>query len=175
MIVDTNQLIDVSDAVPDFSDRRVLETPLWILASVVEDARLFVDVMKFKRLQLPTFSKLYILQPFDVDDELGNLIAKYYIPKNPQNRLVFDLSEVIREDVKVDTTDNAGLIPTRQLTEVINPLSNADSFSYTEDNAKDWRQGFVMASWERGRLLMPEMIQVCGENEVEFRGEILEV
>jgi len=52
---------------------------------------------------------------------------------------------------------------------------NADSFSYTEDNAKDWRQGFVMASWERGRLLMPEMIQVCGENEVEFRGEILEV
>ncbi len=25
-----------------------------------------------------------------------------------------------------DTTDNAGLIPTRQLTEVINPLSNAD-------------------------------------------------
>jgi hypothetical protein len=32
-----------------------------------------------------------------------------------------------------------------------------------------------MASWERGRLLMPEMIQVCGENEVEFRGEILEV
>jgi hypothetical protein len=41
----------------------------------------------------------------EVDDELGNLIAKYYIPKNPQNRLVFDLSEVIREDVKVDTTD----------------------------------------------------------------------
>jgi len=24
-------------------------------------------------------------------------------------------------------------------------------------------------------LLMPEMIQVCGENEVEFRGEVLEV
>jgi len=52
---------------------------------------------------------------------------------------------------------------------------NAESFNYCEDNAKDWRQGFIMASWERGRLLMPEMIQVCGENEVEFRGEILEV
>jgi len=24
-------------------------------------------------------------------------------------------------------------------------------------------------------MLMPEMIQVCGENEVEFRGEILQV
>jgi len=46
---------------------------------------------------------------------------------------------------------------------------------YTEDACKDWRQGFVMLSWDRGRMLMPEMIQVCGENEVEFRGEILQV
>jgi hypothetical protein len=52
---------------------------------------------------------------------------------------------------------------------------NDESFSYTEDNAKDWRQGFIMASWERGRLLMPEMIMACGEDEVEFRGEILQV
>ena len=52
---------------------------------------------------------------------------------------------------------------------------NAESFQYTEDNAKDWRQGFIMASWEQGRLLMPEMIMVCGEDEVEFRGEILKV
>lgn len=52
---------------------------------------------------------------------------------------------------------------------------NSESFQYTEDNAKDWRQGFIMASWERGRLLMPEMVMTCGENEVEFRGEILEV
>jgi len=47
--------------------------------------------------------------------------------------------------------------------------------NYTEDAPHDWRSGFVMLSWERGRMLMPEMIQVCGENEVEFRGEILEV
>lgn len=52
---------------------------------------------------------------------------------------------------------------------------NDDAFAYCEDNAKDWRQGFIMASWERGRLLMPEMIMVCGEDEVEFRGEILKV
>jgi Icc-related predicted phosphoesterase len=52
---------------------------------------------------------------------------------------------------------------------------NAESFSYTEDNAKDWRQGFIMASWEKGRLLMPEMIMVCGEDEVEFRGEVLSI
>jgi Icc-related predicted phosphoesterase len=52
---------------------------------------------------------------------------------------------------------------------------NAESFQYTEDNAKDWRQGFIMASWEQGRLLMPEMVMVCGEDEVEFRGEVLKV
>ena len=52
---------------------------------------------------------------------------------------------------------------------------NDESFSYTEDNAKDWRSGFIMASWERGRLLMPEMILASGEDEVEFRGEILQV
>ena len=50
---------------------------------------------------------------------------------------------------------------------------NDAAFAYTEDNAKDWRSGFVMASFERGRLVMPEMILACGENEVEFRGEIL--
>jgi predicted phosphodiesterase len=52
----------------------------------------------------------------------------------------------------------------------------AEMFSdYTEDACVDWRSGFVMLSWDRGRMLMPEMIQVCGEDEVEFRGEILKV
>jgi len=32
-----------------------------------------------------------------------------------------------------------------------------------------------MASWERGQLLMPEMIMAYGEDEVMFRGEILAV
>lgn len=52
---------------------------------------------------------------------------------------------------------------------------NSESFQYTEDNAKDWRQGFIMASWERGQLLMPEMIMTYGEDEIMFRGEILAV
>ena len=52
---------------------------------------------------------------------------------------------------------------------------NHESFQYTEDNAKDWRQGFILASWERGQLLMPEMVMIYGEDEIMFRGEILAV
>ena len=46
---------------------------------------------------------------------------------------------------------------------------------YTEDNPKDWRSGFALLSWERGRLMLPELIQVCGEDEFEFRGCINKV
>ena len=46
---------------------------------------------------------------------------------------------------------------------------------YTEDNPKDWRSGFALLSWERGRLMLPELIQVCGDDEVEFRGCINQV
>ena len=52
---------------------------------------------------------------------------------------------------------------------------NSESFQYCEDSSRDWRQGFIMASWERGQLLMPEMIMTYGEDEVMFRGEILAV
>jgi predicted phosphodiesterase len=53
---------------------------------------------------------------------------------------------------------------------------NAEQFvHYTEDNAKDWRSGFTLLSFERGRLLLPELIQVCGEDEFEFRGCINKV
>lgn len=53
--------------------------------------------------------------------------------------------------------------------------NNMQFADYTEDSPKDWRSGFVMLSWDHGRMLMPEMIQVCGEDEVEFRGEILKL
>ena len=53
--------------------------------------------------------------------------------------------------------------------------NNMQFADYTEDSPKDWRSGFVMLSWDNGRMLMPEMIQVCGEDEVEFRGEILKL
>jgi hypothetical protein len=46
---------------------------------------------------------------------------------------------------------------------------------YTEDAPVDWRSGFVLLSWENGRMLMPEMIMVSGEDEFEFRGCINKV
>ena len=50
---------------------------------------------------------------------------------------------------------------------------NGDQFTdYTECNPKDWRSGFALLSFDRGRLLQPELVQVCGEDEVEFRGKI---
>jgi hypothetical protein len=49
------------------------------------------------------------------------------------------------------------------------------TFEYCEDSPKDWRSGFVMLSFAEGRMLMPELIMACGEDEVEFRGEILKI
>jgi predicted phosphodiesterase len=53
---------------------------------------------------------------------------------------------------------------------------NGEQFmASTEDSPKDWRSGFALLSWERGRLMLPELIQVCGEDEFEFRGCINQV
>lgn len=52
---------------------------------------------------------------------------------------------------------------------------HGQQFSYTEDTPKDWNSGFVMLSFERSRLLQPEMVRVWGEDEVEFRGKIHKV
>lgn len=53
---------------------------------------------------------------------------------------------------------------------------HSDAFvHYTEDAPVDWRSGFVLLSWENGRMLMPEMIMVSGEDEFEFRGCINKV
>lgn len=52
---------------------------------------------------------------------------------------------------------------------------DGDQFSdYTEDNPKDWRSGFAMLTFDRGQMLMPELIQVWDEKagEVQFRGKI---
>lgn len=51
------------------------------------------------------------------------------------------------------------------------------TFEYCEDSPKDWRSGFVMLSFDQGRMLMPELIMVCDENEglFEFRGCINKV
>lgn len=52
---------------------------------------------------------------------------------------------------------------------------HGQQFAYTEDTPKDWNSGFVMLSFERSRLLQPEMVRVWGEDEVEFRGKIHKV
>ncbi len=46
----------------------------------------------------------------------------------------------------------------------------ATQFAYMEDHPRNWRSGFALLSFEEGRLLMPELVQVCGDGEVEFRG-----
>lgn len=45
---------------------------------------------------------------------------------------------------------------------------------YCEDNPVDWRSGFVLLTFYKGKLLMPELIQVFDENEglYEFRGKV---
>lgn len=52
---------------------------------------------------------------------------------------------------------------------------NGEQFvDYTQDGCKDWRSGFAMLTYEKGKLLMPELIQVFDEQEgiVEFRGKL---
>lgn len=52
---------------------------------------------------------------------------------------------------------------------------DGDQFAdYTEDNPKDWRSGFALLNFDRGQLLMPELVQVWDEvkGEVQFRGKI---
>jgi len=43
---------------------------------------------------------------------------------------------------------------------------------YMEDNPRSWRSGFIVLTFHKGRLLIPEMAAVFGENEVEFRGKV---
>ena len=56
-------------------------------------------------------------------------------------------------------------------------LSDADGsqFDYCEDNPKNWRAGFVVLTFHEGRMLMPELVQVCGDGQVEFRGKVWDV
>ena len=46
---------------------------------------------------------------------------------------------------------------------------------YTEDNPKDWRSGFVVLYFDKGRLLWPQIAHVIGDGLIDFRGEIIEV
>jgi hypothetical protein len=48
-------------------------------------------------------------------------------------------------------------------------------YNYTELNPMDWRSGFVLLTFSKGRLLWPEPIWVSGPNEVQFRGKTISV
>lgn len=39
----------------------------------------------------------------------------------------------------------------------------------------DWRSGFGVLTFHRGRLLMPELVQVWDNDSVQFRGKIIKV
>lgn len=46
---------------------------------------------------------------------------------------------------------------------------------YTEDAPLDWRSGFVVLTFHKGRLLWPEVVSVFDADHVEFRGQIIPV
>jgi hypothetical protein len=48
-------------------------------------------------------------------------------------------------------------------------------YNYTEMGPLDWRSGFILLTFVKGRLLWPEQIWVRGPDEVEFRGKIYRV
>ena len=54
-----------------------------------------------------------------------------------------------------------------------NPKGN-QFIDYCEDNPVNWRSGFVLMTWHKSQLPMPEMFQVWDEEEgtVQFRGKV---
>ena len=56
-------------------------------------------------------------------------------------------------------------------------LSDLDGpqFNYNEDNPANHRSGFAVLTFRDGKLLMPELVQVWGDDAVEFRGEVIKV
>lgn len=53
--------------------------------------------------------------------------------------------------------------------------SSRQFLDYTEDAPLDWRSGFVVLTFHRGKLLMPELVQVWDKDSVQFRGKIIKV
>jgi hypothetical protein len=44
-------------------------------------------------------------------------------------------------------------------------------YNYTELNPVNWRSGFAMLTFKRGKLMWPETAWVSGPNAVQFRGQ----
>jgi len=47
--------------------------------------------------------------------------------------------------------------------------------AYTEDNPVNWRSGFVILTYHKGRLMWPELVHKWDEDHVEFRGQLIKV
>lgn len=45
---------------------------------------------------------------------------------------------------------------------------------YTEGNPVNWASGFVVMTWQNGRLLTPELVRKWDEDTVEFRGHLID-
>lgn len=43
---------------------------------------------------------------------------------------------------------------------------------YCEDNPTNWRSGFAVLTFHKGKLLWPEVVHVLGDGEYEFRGKV---
>lgn len=52
----------------------------------------------------------------------------------------------------------------------------ADAFvDYTEDGPLNWRSGFAVLTFHKGKLLPPELVTTWSRNEIVFRGQIIKV
>ena len=47
--------------------------------------------------------------------------------------------------------------------------------NYLEDNPVDWRSGFVVLTWHKGKLLWPEVVHVVESGKVSFCGKVYQV
>lgn len=47
-------------------------------------------------------------------------------------------------------------------------------YNYCELSPMDWRSGFVLLTFHKGKLLWPEIVFVRGPSEVEFRGKVFQ-
>lgn len=48
-------------------------------------------------------------------------------------------------------------------------------FRYAEASPRNWRSGFAILTFHKGRMLWPEVVHVIGPGKVEFRGKIYDV
>ena len=46
---------------------------------------------------------------------------------------------------------------------------------YTEDNPRNHRSGFIVLTYHKGKLLLPEIVAVYDEDHIQFRGKLIKV